>query len=315
MGGMTRRHVVIGTGAIGGYYGARLAAAGASVTFLGRSDVPVLRRDGLVVESPRGAVHLDEVAAETDPHAIGPVDVVFITIKTTGQDALADLLPPLVGPHTVVVSMQNGFDLEPGIARIVPGAAAVLGAMCFICATRRGPGQVEHLDYGGVTLAEHTADGRPAGRTPAVRAVADDLTAAGVEVGVRDDLLAARWQKLVWNMPFNGLSVVLDVGTDEMVGDPHLRDLVLGVMGEVAAVSVAHGHPVGEGFVDQMIANTEAMRPYAPSMKLDFAAGRPLELAAIYDAPLRAAAALGVAMPRAAALAAQLHFLDARNRR
>lgn len=304
---------MIGTGAIGGYYGGRLAAAGFPVTFLGRSDVEALRTAGLQVRSPDGDITLDTVAAETDPTAIGPVDVVLITIKTTGQDALEQLLPPLVGPDTIVVSMQNGFDLEPALARLVPDAT-VLGAMCFICSVRTAPGRIDHIDYGGVTLGAHTADGHPAGRTAPLEAVAHDLAAAGIDVAVRDDLLAARWQKLVWNMPFNGLSVVLDAGTDEMIGDPHLRALVEGLMDEVVAMSVAHGHDVGAAFTDKMIANTEAMTPYAPSMKLDFDAGRPLELGAIYDAPLAVGRSLGVPTPRLSALAAQLHFLDARNR-
>ncbi len=308
-----RTYAVIGTGAIGGLYGGRLAAAGFDVAFLGRSDIETLRTDGLAVTSPDGDIDLASVTAESDPAAIGPVDVVLVTIKTTGQTALADLLPPLVGPGTIVVLMQNGFGLEADVARLVPDAT-VMGGMCFVCATRVAPGRIEHLDYGGVTLGEHTADGRPSGPTPAIGALADDFTTAGIEVAARDDLLAARWQKLVWNMPFNGLSVVLDTGTDVMVGDERLRNAVRSLMDEVAAVSVAHGHPVGDRFTAKMIANTEAMRPYAPSMKLDFEARRPLELAAIYDAPLTMAGELGVPTPGLSLLAAQLHHLDATNR-
>ena len=308
-----RRYAVIGTGAIGGLYGGRLVAAGFDVAFLGRSDVPVLRRDGLTVNSPWGDLALKTVRAETDPAMIGPVDVVLVTIKTTGQAALAELLPPLVRPGTIVVLMQNGFGLEAEIAAIVPDAI-VLGAMCFVCATRTEPGRIDHIDYGGVTVAEHTADGSAAGRTEAVGAIIDDFTAAEIEVTARDDLLAARWQKLVWNMPFNGLSVVLDAGTDEMMGDERLREVVRSLMIEVANVAEAHGHPVGGHFVDKMISTTDAMTPYAPSMKLDYDAQRPLELAAIYDAPLSVAASLGVATPGLSMLAAQLHLLDATNR-
>lgn len=310
----SRRYAVIGTGAIGGLYGARLVAAGFDVAFVGRSDVDTLRRDGLAVSTPTGDLVVDAVVAETDPAKIGPVDVVLVTIKTTGQAALADLLPPLVRPGTIVVSMQNGFGLEADVARLVP-QAIVLGGMCFVCATRTAPGHIEHLDYGAVTLGHHTADGSPSGATDAVAAVKNDFERASISVSGRDDLLAARWQKLVWNVPFNGLSVVLDAGTDEMVADPRLRVLVRSIMDEVAAVSRAHGHAVADGFVDRMIADTEAMTPYAPSMKLDHDALRPLELAAIYDAPLAVAASFGVATPRWSTLADQLHFLDARNRR
>jgi 2-dehydropantoate 2-reductase len=309
-----RRYAVVGTGAIGGLYGARLVAAGFDVVFLGRSDVEALRRDGLFVSTPTGDLTIGAVSAETDAGRVGPVDVVLVTIKTTGQAALAELLPPLVSPGTIVVLMQNGFGLEADVAALVP-EATVLGGMCFVCATRTAPGRITHLDYGAVTLGEHTPGGVPAGVTGAVTAVADDFSSAGVPVAKRDDLLAARWQKLVWNMPFNGLSVVLDAGTDEMIGDRRVCGLVRALMNEIAGAAEAHGHAVGEGFVDRMIADTEAMTPYAPSMKLDFDARRPLELAAIYDAPLAVAASLGVATPLLSMLADQLHFLDARNRR
>ncbi|HET8931280.1 MAG TPA: 2-dehydropantoate 2-reductase [Acidimicrobiales bacterium] len=309
-----RRYAVIGTGAIGGLYGARLGAQGFDVAFLGRSDVDALRRDGLSVTSPTGDIVLDSVTADSDPKKIGPVDVVLVTIKTTGQAALAGLLPPLVAPGTIVVLMQNGFGLEADVAALAP-EATILGGMCFVCATRTAPGRIDHLDYGGVTVGEHTDDGSPAGVTDAVEGVVADFTQAGIEITARADLLAARWQKLVWNMPFNGLSVVLDAGTDEMVADTRLCVLVRALMDEVALVSVAHGHPVGDHFVDKMITDTEAMTPYAPSMKLDFDAGRPLELAAIYDAPLAVAASLDVATPHLSALAGVLHFLGARNRR
>ena len=105
---------------------------------------------------------------------------------------------------------------------------------------------------------------------------------------------------------------MLDAGTDELVGDPGVRALAIAMMDEVAAVAPAHGHPVGDGFGDRMVRNTETMVPYAPSMKLDFDAGRPMELAAIYDAPLAMAASLGWPMPHVETVAAQLHLLDAR---
>lgn len=306
-----RRYAVIGTGAVGGLYGARLAVAGFDVTFLGRSDVDVLRRDGLRVTSVDGDITLATVRAETDPAAIGPVDVVLVTIKSTGNDALATLLPPLVGVGTIVVLMQNGFGVEAEVAALVPDAV-VLGGLCFVCSTRVAPGVIDHVDYGRVTVGEHRGDGSAAGETPAVVAVRDDFTVAGIEVVMRPDLIAARWQKLVWNLPYNGLSVVLDAGTDELMGDPHTRALCAALMDEVVAVAAAHGHPVGDGFAEKMLANTEVMAPYATSMKLDHDAGRPLEVATIYDAPLRVAANLGVATPLASMLAAQLHFLDGR---
>lgn len=306
-----RRFAILGTGGIGGFYGARLAASGLDVTFIGRTDVDVLRRDGLHVTSPTGDIDLPTVQATDDPSEVGPVDVVVVTLKTTANHRLPELVGPLVGPGTVVVSMQNGFGVDEQLAAAAPGAT-VLGALCFICSTRVAPGRIEHLDYGRVTLGELGIDGEPAGVTSAMRDFTAELEAAGIEVAPREDLVAARWQKLMWNVPFNGLSVVLDAGTDELVADPGVRALAIAMMDEVAAAAQAHRHPVGDGFGDRMVRNTEEMVPYAPSMKLDHDAGRPMELATIYDAPLAVAASLGIPMPHVETISAQLHLLDAR---
>lgn len=308
----TRRYAVVGTGAIGGYYGAKLASAGFDVWFVARSDADALRQSGLHVSSVDGDIELPVVQVVDDPADAPPVDVVLLTIKATGNASLATLLHPLVRAGTIVVVMQNGFGVDAEVAAVVP-EATVLGGMCFICSTRVAPGRIEHLDFGRITVGEHRSDATPAGITDAVHAIVDDLQSAGVEAATRTDLVSARWQKLVWNMPFNGLSVALDAGTDALMSDPGTRALAASLMGEVEAVAEAHGHPIGDGFIDRMLANTEAMTPYATSMKLDFDAHRPLELPTIYDAPLEVAAALGVATPGLSALAAQLHFLDARN--
>jgi 2-dehydropantoate 2-reductase len=313
----SRSYTVVGLGAIGGFYGARLAAAGHDVRFVTRSQVDEVRTGGLRVESPIGDVKLTDVDVhDLDAVARGDVarsDVVIVAVKTTDTaDALA-LVPSLVHDGSIVVVMQNGLGVEDVVAQVVP-RHPVVGAMCFICSNRVAPGHIRHLDFGRVTLAHHTDDGAPAGITDEVQAVADDLTAAEVPVVPFEDLALARWRKLVWNIPYNGLSVVLDAGTDELMGDPSTRALVEALMWEVVDGSRACGSPVDDDFVAEMLETTDTMTPYATSMKLDHAAGRPLELEAIYAAPIAAAAAGGCAMPRASALHAQLQFLDARQR-
>lgn len=308
-----RRYAVVGTGAVGVTYGAKLAAAGHEVHFLARSDAEVLARDGLTLESVDGDVVLPRVSVFTDPAGIPPVDVVLVALKTTANGALGEVLGPLDAPGRIVVAMQNGLGVDEQMAAAAP-STTVLAGLCFVCSSRVRPGLVRHLDFGAVSLAELTPDGHAAGITPAVEAVGADLAGAGFEVRLRDDLLAARWQKLMWNIPYNGLSVVLDAGTDELQADPSSRTLATRIMREVEAASIAVGHPVGDGFVEQMLTYTDAMTPYAPSMKLDFDAGRALELQAIYDIPLQVAAAAGTPMTAASVLADQLHFLDARRR-
>jgi 2-dehydropantoate 2-reductase len=309
-----RRYAVVGVGAIGGYYGARLAAAGHELHVVARSDAAHLRAHGLRVESVDGDLHLapGSFTVHEDPATVPPVDVVVLAVKTTvGPGAAAALVRPVARPGTIVVAMQNGLGVEAPLAAAAPGCA-VLGGMCFVCSNKVGPGLVRHLDFGAVTLGEHTADGSPAGVTPAVEAVAADLEGAGVPAHRLADLADGRWRKLVWNIPYNGLSVVLDAGTDALMADDGTRALVRDVMGEVLAAAGACGHPIPERFADDMLTATAAMKPYETSMKLDADAGRPLELDAIYGAPLAAAAAAGVAMPRTEALARQLRFLDRR---
>jgi 2-dehydropantoate 2-reductase len=158
-----------------------------------------------------------------------------------------------------------------------------------------------------VNLAVHR------GAPSAAHALADDLRAAGVEAEVAADLVTARWRKLLWNVPFNGLTALLGVGTDELLASDAGRTLVTDVMAEVVEGGRACGAGIGPGDASDMVSLTEKMVPYRTSMALDAEAGRPLEHDAIYGAPVRAAAAAGVAMPRVEALYRALDVLDARN--
>jgi 2-dehydropantoate 2-reductase len=310
---MARRYAVVGAGAIGALYGARLAAAGHEVHFLLRSDLDRVREHGLVVESVYGDVRLDEPSVFGDPADMPSVDVVLVGLKTTANHLLGELLGPLVRDGATVVMLQNGLGIEEAAAEVAPGSA-ILGGLCFTCSNRVGPGHVRHLDYGAITLGEHRRDGGPAGITPAMVAISRDLEAAGVEMVLAPDLAAARWRKLGWNMPFNGLSVVLDATTDELMANPATAELAGQMMDEVCAAAAACGSPLPASTRDELLELTRSMRPYATSMKLDAEAGRPLELDAIYAAPLAAAARAGVATPRLDTLHAQLRLIDTRLR-
>lgn len=307
-----RRYAVVGTGAVGGYYGARLAHAGHEVHFLARSDAEVLRRDGLRVESPDGDFSLPTPSVCTSPDELPPVDCVLVTVKTTAQEEAAAMVGPLGSPTTALVAMQNGLGVEAALAARAPAGTPVLGAMCFLCSNRVAPGHIRHVDYGRVTVGAWTPDESPGGITPEVVALAADLEGAGVPSVPIADLAEGRWRKLVWNIPYNGLSVVLDAATNELMGAAPTRMLVRGLMEEVVAGAAACGHPIDDGFVEVMLDTTDRMAPYATSMKLDHDHGRPMELDTIYGAPLAAARAAGAPMVRAEMLLAQLRFLDAR---
>lgn len=300
-----RTYTVVGAGAVGLLYGTRLAVAGHPVRWLVRSGADTMAAAGIEVTSEGSTLRIDaaDVVVATRPGALPPSDVVVVATKTTANDRLAELLDGAGVADATIAVFQNGLGAEEVVRDQVPGAGAVLGGLCFVCAHRRGPGRAEHLDYGAVTLAPL----EPA-HLDAARAVAADLARAGVETSVLDDLGVARWRKLVWNIPFNGLCTLLDASTDALLADAASRALVADLMDEVIAGARAVGHDIPEAFRDEMLAATDAMRPYDPSMKLDIAAGRPLELDAIYDVATRAARRAGAPMPRTEALAAMLRF-------
>lgn len=312
---------MIGVGGIGGYYGSRLALAGHPMHWVARSDAAHLASAGLHVESPKGDVRLTGLDVSTPDDPLPSSDVVVVATKTNDNETLADWLAErLADTSPTVLVLQNGLDVERPFAERLAAAcpsAVVLGGMSFICAERPGPGHVRHLAYERVTVGAWTPDDSASAgpaASAAVAAVVEDLTGAGVPTEALADLVEGRWRKLIWNVPFNGLSVVLGATTEELVGDPAARQVVRNLMTEVLSASVGTGHPVDPTAIDDLLLQTEQMAPYAPSMRLDFDARRPLELEAIYATPLRVAAAAGVRMPRTEQLWRQLDFLDRRNR-
>ena len=300
-------YAVVGTGALGGWYGACLARAhGDRVRFLLRSDFAHVQQHGLRVDSPTGDFVLPRVACFNHPADMPPVDVALLCLKTTGNTQLSELLPPLLRPGGVVLVLQNGLHPERATAAVV-GEHRTLGGLCFLCANKLGPGHIHHLDYGQIRAgATAGADALP-GTRPRLEAIAADFATAGLDLRVIDDLRLARWQKLVWNIPFNGLSVVLNQTTDVMMADPAVHARVVALMHEVvAAAQACEGKTIDPAFVQKMQDDTANMRPYRTSMMLDADAGRPLEIESIVGDPVRAARAAGCAVPEMQRLYEQL---------
>lgn len=296
---------VIGTGAVGGYYGGLLQKSGQEVHFLLHSDFESVREQGLRIDSKTGGFVLPEVNAYNDSAAMPACDLVIVSLKTTANHLLKEILPHVIKEDGVVLVLQNGLGPDEEVASIV-GPDRVIGGLCFLCANKVGPGHIHHVDYGLITLGTYRADGQPGGVTQRLEQLGELLEAAGISIRLEEDLLLARWKKLVWNIPFNGLSVVKNCLTDVLVGDLENRKLCRTLMEEVAAASAACARPIDPEFIDLMIVHTEKMEPYAPSMKLDFDQGRPMEVECIYGNPLRAARDAGVPMPETGRLASQL---------
>ena len=306
-----RRYAIIGTGAVGGFYGARLARAGLDVHFLLHSDYEHVRRHGLAIESVEGDFTLPRVQAYAHAAEMPRADVVVLALKTTRNNLLGELLAGVTDDDGVVLVLQNGLGMEEQAAAVV-GPDRVMGGLCFLCCNKTAPGCIRHLDYGFVTLAEFSADGAARGTTDRMRAVGADFEAAGIEIRMADDLLLARWRKLVWNVPFNGLSVLLDARVDELMTNPASRLLVEETMVEIADAAGSCGKTIERDFVDYMLGLSEKMKPYRTSMKIDHDLGRPMEVEAIVGNPLRTARRHGAAVPRLDMLYRTLQFLDTR---
>ncbi|NBC10367.1 MAG: putative 2-dehydropantoate 2-reductase [Planctomycetes bacterium] len=298
-------YAVIGGGAIGGYYGGCLARVGQAVHFLFRTrgEAEHVRTHGLHIDSPRGGFLLSEAPAYHDVRDMPRSDVVIVALKTTQNHLLPNLLPPIVKPGGSVLMLQNGLGAETQAANAVGEAVTILGGLCFVCIHKQGPGHIEHKDYGLVTVGEYRADGQPAGNTGAVQQVLDDFVPTKIPFEAAPDLTLARWKKLVWNVPFNGLCVAEQTTTDELVCSPEHLAHVEALMREVqAGCEAVTGRAIDEAHVQKMLDNTRRMTPYKPSMMLDFEAGRPMEVEAIFGEPVRQAEAAGAAVPRMRAL-------------
>jgi 2-dehydropantoate 2-reductase len=312
------RYAVVGSGAVGCFYGIRLAHAGAPVQFLVRREADRVRADGLVLRSAEGDLRLPGAGVAGSWAELAPCDVLVVAAKATANDdvlaRLTEHADRVLADGGGVLLIQNGIGAETRYAAAAPGRQ-VLGGLAFLCARQVGPGAVEHLDYGALTIAAHGAGEHAVGVTALMQGIAADLRAARTEVQLDDDLVRARWRKLMWNVPFNPLSVILSAATDELVADPSVVRLIGTLMAEVAAASAAEGRTLPDDLPGQLLAATRRMAPYATSMKLDADAGRPLEVEALLAEPLRRAARTATPMPAATVLRDQLEFLDSRSAR
>jgi len=304
---------IIGSGAIGGFYGLMLARAGFDVHFLLRSEYAVVREQGLKLES---ALHGDvQIAVQAYASAadMPPCDWLLVGAKATSNAELAPLIAKAAAADAKVVLLQNGLGVEEQLRSALPASLHLLGGLCFICVNRLSPGVIRHQALGAVNLGYHSGPADDGGAA-IVEEGAALFRAAGVDSQAMGNLAQARWQKLVWNVPYNGLSVLLKASTTALMSNPHSRALIQALMAEVVEGARSRGHEMPEGYAEQLFAGTEKLPDYWPSMYHDFTEQRPLELDVIYAEPLARAREAGCSMPRMEALYQALAFVDQANR-
>lgn len=303
---------IIGAGALGSYFGIRLAKAGNPVRFLLRSDFEAVQSGGMELTLEDGTrVRLPEPAAFRSAGEIGKVDVVIIGLKTTRNALFNELLPSLVGPETILVTIQNGLGNVEALEELFP-ENPVIGALCQIGVNREGPGRIRSfVPKDGFVLLGGNA------RTTGTQldSVLQLLTNAGINARTTPSLGEALWRKLMWNVPFNGLTVAIGgKPTDAVCADPALREVARGLMEEIRLAGNALGYPIEPEYTDKLLGFTDKLGPYMASSVHDWLAGRRLEVEAIFRKPLQAGTAAGVPMPHLATLTAILAGLGTRGK-
>jgi len=318
---------VVGCGAVGSFYGGKLAFAGHDTHFLLRSDYETVRRRGIFIRSPQGDFHVRPRCANS-PEQIGVCELVLVALKTTANSSFERLLPALVGPRTALLTLQNGLGNEEQLARLFP-PEKILGGLCFVCLNRLEPGLIHHIEHGLVVIGEFQRF-----PDPRTHDIASMFRQAGIACKVTDNLARAHWEKLVWNIPFNGLGVASAAGdealstpesktcthdslapcltTDRLLANSKWERLVREVMFEVIAAARALGFNLSELLAEKQIEQTRTMGAYKASTLIDFELGRPIELESLFLEPLRQAQTAGVPVPRLEALCHVLKMLTAR---
>ena len=305
---------VIGTGAVGCYYGARLAEAGYDVRFLLHGDVEAVRRDGFTLTSHLGDLQLPTPTVADNPEELardGPVDWLLVALKSCDLDQTAAFASPLLSPKTRVLALVDGIGIEETVSESLH-RYGIFGGLGFIGVGLPRPGRIMHREFGALEIGHHGDD---QGETDAAVALwAPTVVAARAT----DCLVRARWNKMLWDVPFNGLSVAASgANSDYILETPALRDFARRVMDEIAELANADLRSKGLApITDAPAACERAMRlmgtteKYIPPAGVEFVRQRPLEVEAMFDRPLRRAAELGVDMPLTGMLTGLLHRLN-----
>ena len=288
------RVAVIGVGAVGGYFGGRLAEAGEEVVFVARgATLAALRDGGLRLESPRGDLHLREVRTTDDPAAIGPVELVLLGVKAWQVPEVAPRLRPLVGAETSVLPLQNGVEAADQLAAAL-GPKPVLGGVCKIISMQVAPGHVRHLGVEpSVDLGEV---GGPASER--ARRIARTFEEAGVTARALDDIQKAIWNKFLFICSVSGVGALTGLPIGELRADPQARAMLQAAMREIVAVAAGHGVELRRDVVERTMLFVDAMPPEGTaSMQRDILEGRPSELESQNGAVVRLGRAAGVPTP------------------
>jgi 2-dehydropantoate 2-reductase len=265
------RVAVMGAGAVGGYFGARVAASGVDVAFIARGDhLKAMQTNGLRVRSIQGDLEIpSEFVSSSD--RIAPVDLVLFAVKSQDTEEAARSLAPFVDRNTAILSLQNGVDNADKIARLWGGDRTLAG-VAYIAARIAAPGVIEHSGAGRIALGSLHAGGEDNAR--AVRSL---LALAKIPCDVSANIQEVLWHKLAWNAPFCALSCLLRMTVGDILDSASLEALVRGCIDEVREAARCRGIDLPASTAEEALSVSAGLRDVKPSMLQDLEAGKPLE--------------------------------------
>ena len=286
--------VVMGAGAVGGYFGARLAAGGSDVSFVARGEhLAAIRRDGLRVESPLGNIHISPAKITDDPATTGVADAVLFAVKLWDTEEAAQRIRPAVGPDTAVISLQNGVQKD-SILRPIVGEQAVVGGVSYVGAAIARPGVIRHTGkLQKLVFGEY--EGTHSARCQALLEACDR---AGIEAEISGDIERSIWEKFVSIVGLSATTAAIRLPIGPIRSHPETRALLLDVMREVVAVGRACGVRLDPGFADNRMTFWDSVSPeMTSSMQTDLERGNRLELPWLSGAVVELGRQKGVPTP------------------
>ena len=288
------RIAVMGTGGTGGYFGGLLARAGEEVAFIARgAHLEAIRKKGLAIKSVLAGDFTVSATATDNPGDIGPVDFVLFCVKAYDNAVAAEQIRPLIGPETVVLSVQNGIDNEQQIGEVI-GPNHIVGCVSYVSSTIESPGVVAQTGGPG-TIVFGEMHGGTSDRTEALQST---LQNSDITAELHPDIQAALWQKFIGICGVNGVTALTRLPMGEIVACRETHNLMRETMQEVEAVARASGVNLPEGCVDQSMDFFSNVEPSVRgSMYYDLAAGRRLELDVLNGTVVRLGNKHGIPTP------------------
>jgi 2-dehydropantoate 2-reductase len=304
------RIAVMGAGAVGGYFGAKLGAAGHNVVFIARGKhLDALRRNGLRVNGPGGELHIENALFTADPARAGSADLVLLCVKSYDTELATEALRPIVGEETAVLSLQNGIDNPDKIAQRF-GAQRTVAGVVYVGAQVVAPGVIEHSSGGRIIFGPPSG-----GQSEGAKKVHEALAAAAIPCEISADIKSALWRKLLWNAPFCAISCLTRAKVKNIVESESLSKLATDCMEEVRQAAQTRNVDLPRHLIGEVFEFSKTLGDFKPSMLQDLEAGKPLEYEAFNGIVVKLLGAAGKDAPVNGVFYGALQYLDKKIRR